>query len=223
VVLYAPTWEGDRPAAAYGSIATHGVALVRALLATGRHRVIYRPHPRSGVVDSAYGAANAQIIADIAAANAKDPAAQHVFDNGADLGWQLSAADMAIVDISAMVYDRLAAGKPLFITRPVDPEAEIDTGGYLSDCEWLDAADAGDIVDRIDALEHDEQAVERLDAWVDRYFGDTTAGNATARFHAAVQHLMDEWERFAAMHAAAGGPDELVRAAEIDEAAAAAD
>jgi hypothetical protein len=223
VVLYAPTWEGDRPAAAYGSIATHGVALVRALLATGRHRVIYRPHPRSGVVDSAYGAANAQIIADIAAANAKDPAAQHVFDNGADLGWQLSAADMAIVDISAMVYDRLAAGKPLFITRPVDPEAEIDTGGYLSDCEWLDAADAGDIVDRIDALEHDEQAAERLDAWVDRYFGDTTAGNATARFHAAVQHLMDEWERFAAMHAADGVPDEHVRAAEIDEAAAAAD
>jgi hypothetical protein len=221
VVLYAPTWEGDRPAAAYGSIATHGVALVRALLATGRHRVIYRPHPRSGVVDSAYGAANAQIIADIAAANAKDPTAQHVFDDGAELGWQLSAADMAIVDISAMVYDRLAAGKPLFITRPTDAEAEIDTGGYLSDCEWLDAADAGNIVDRIDALEHDEQAAARLDAWVDRYFGDTTPGNATARFHAAVQQLMDQWEHFAALHAADAVPDEHVRAAEIDEAAAA--
>ncbi|HWU57979.1 MAG TPA: CDP-glycerol glycerophosphotransferase family protein [Microbacteriaceae bacterium] len=221
VVLYAPTWEGDRPAAAYGSIATHGVALVRALLATGRHRVIYRPHPRSGVVDSAYGAANAQIIADIAAANAKDPTAQHVFDDGAELGWQLSAADMAIVDISAMVYDRLAAGKPLFITRPTDAEAEIDTGGYLSDCEWLDATDAGNIVDRIDALEHDEQAAARLDAWVDRYFGDTTPGNATARFHAAVQQLMDQWEHFAALHAADAVPDEHVRAAEIDEAAAA--
>ncbi|MDZ4046250.1 MAG: hypothetical protein U1E32_10815, partial [Rhodoglobus sp.] len=46
VILYAPTWEGDREAAAYGSIASHGVALVEALLATGRHRVIYRPHPR---------------------------------------------------------------------------------------------------------------------------------------------------------------------------------
>jgi hypothetical protein len=194
---------------------------VRALLATGRHRVIYRPHPRSGVVDSAYGAANAQIIADIAAANAKDPTAQHVFDDGAELGWQLSAADMAIVDISAMVYDRLAAGKPLFITRPTDAEAEIDTGGYLSDCEWLDATDAGNIVDRIDALEHDEQAAARLDAWVDRYFGDTTPGNATARFHAAVQQLMDQWEHFAALHAADAVPDEHVRAAEIDEAAAA--
>ncbi|HSO90337.1 MAG TPA: hypothetical protein VLR70_04230, partial [Arthrobacter sp.] len=66
VILYAPTWEGDRAAAAYGSIATHGVALVAALLASGRHRVIYRPHPRSGVVSSEYGAANKAIIAAIA-------------------------------------------------------------------------------------------------------------------------------------------------------------
>ncbi|MEO6200630.1 MAG: hypothetical protein ABIX44_05645, partial [Cryobacterium sp.] len=62
VILYAPTWEGDRPAAAYGSVASHGVALVTALLATGAHRVIYRPHPRSGVVDPGYAAANRQII-----------------------------------------------------------------------------------------------------------------------------------------------------------------
>ena len=34
VVLYAPTWEGDREAAAYGSIATHGVTIVKSLLAT---------------------------------------------------------------------------------------------------------------------------------------------------------------------------------------------
>jgi len=221
VVLYAPTWEGDRDAAAYGSIATHGVELVRALLATGRHRVIYRPHPRSGVVDPVYRTANVQIIADIAAANAKDPSAQHIFDSGAELGWQLSAADTAIVDISAMVYDRLAAGKPLFITRPVNKEAEIDTGGYLSDCEWLDAADAADIVTRIDRLERDDAAAARLETWVSRYFGDTTPGSATTRFHTAVEHLMAEWERFASMHAADAVPDERVRAAEIDEATAA--
>src|SRR5690606_39644095 len=47
LVLYAPTWEGDRPAAAYGSVASHGEALVGALLADPRYRVIYRPHPRS--------------------------------------------------------------------------------------------------------------------------------------------------------------------------------
>jgi hypothetical protein len=201
VVLYAPTWEGDRSAAAYGSVATHGVELVNALLATGRHRVIYRPHPRSGVVDPAFGAANAKIIQSIQTANARDPKAQHIYDDGPELGWQLAAADVAIVDISAMVYDRLAAGKPLMITRPVNPEAEIDEGGYLSACEWLDASEAADIVGKMDALTHDEQAAERLNYWVERYFGDTTPGETTKRFHDAVQHLMDEWERFAAEHA----------------------
>ncbi|HBR88922.1 MAG TPA: hypothetical protein DEA59_06595, partial [Microbacterium sp.] len=107
VVLYAPTWEGDRPSAHYGSVLTHGEALVTALLRTGRHRVIYRPHPRSGVVDPDYGAANRRIIAALAEANEADRAAAHVFDDGPDLGWQLAAADVAVVDISAMVYDRL--------------------------------------------------------------------------------------------------------------------
>ena len=123
VALYAPTWEGDRPSAHYGSIISHGESLVNALLATGRHRVIYRPHPRSGVVNAEYGAANRRIIAALAAANTADPASRHVFDDGPELGWQLAAADVAIVDISAMVYDRLAADRPLMVARPADPEA----------------------------------------------------------------------------------------------------
>jgi hypothetical protein len=178
---------------------------VTSLLASGRHRVIYRPHPRSGVVDHDYGAANRAIIEAIAAANSADPTAQHVYDDGPSLGWQLAAADVAVVDISAMVYDRLAAGKPLLITRPVNPEAQIDTGGYLSACEWLDAADGDTMAARVDEVAHDEAALQRLGYWVERYFGDTTPGVTTARFHAAVDHLMAEWERFAALHA--GDPD----------------
>ncbi|GAA1511949.1 CDP-glycerol glycerophosphotransferase family protein [Agromyces terreus] len=217
VVLYAPTWEGDRAAAAYGSIATHGVHLVKGLLATGRHRVIYRPHPRSGVVDPEYGAANATIIAALAAANAADPTAQHIFDDGPKLGWQLAAADVAIVDISAMVYDRLAAGKPLLITRPVNPAAQIDTAGYLQACEWLDASDQAGAVARVDEVAHDRAALERLGVWVERYFGDTTPGVTTDRFHAAVDHLMAEWERFAALHAEDGEVDEHDVEAEREE------
>ena len=201
VILYAPTWEGDRPAAAYGSIASHGVALVRGLLQTGRHRVIYRPHPRSGVVDPVYRRANHDIIRLIEQANLADTTAQHVFDDGADLGWQLAAADVAIVDISAMVYDRLATGKPLLVTRPTAEEAQVDTGGYLSDCEWLTADEAPGIVERLDALADDVAAGGRLAAWVQHYFGDTTPGAATARFHAAVQLLMDRWEEHASLHA----------------------
>jgi hypothetical protein len=200
VVLYAPTWEGDRDSAAYGSIATHGVALMTALLASPTHRVVYRPHPRSGVVDAEYGAANRAIISAIAAANTTDPAAHHVFDDGNELGWQLAGADVAITDISAMVYDRLATGKPLIVTRPVSPSAEIDETGYLGSSEWLTAETAGDIVAIADRVQNSEEAQQNLHFWVERHFGDTTPGAATARFHAAVEHLVAEWERHALLH-----------------------
>ncbi|MFD1714206.1 CDP-glycerol glycerophosphotransferase family protein [Amnibacterium flavum] len=200
VVLYAPTWEGDRPSAAYGSVASHGVDLVRSLLATGRHRVIYRPHPRSGVVDHAYGAANREIVQMIARANQADPSVKHVHDTGSDIGWQLAIADVAVVDISAMVYDRLATGKPLLVTRPVNPLAEIDAGGYLSDAEWLTAEEAAHAPERLALVADDDVARERLSRWVTHYFGDTTPGVATERFHAAIEHLFAVWEENAALH-----------------------
>jgi hypothetical protein len=217
VVLYAPTWEGDRPSAHYGSIATHGETLVTTLLASDAHRVIYRPHPRSGVVDDEYGAAHRRIIAAIAAANAADPAAQHVYDDGAELGWQLAAADVAVVDISAMVYDRLAVGKPLMITRPADERASIDTNGYLSDCEWLDAVAAGDIVTEVERVRADEAAIARLRMWVQHYFGDTTPGAATEKFHAAIEQLMQEWDRWQAHEIGAVRTDEDDDDEEADE------
>lgn len=215
VVLYAPTWEGDRPSAHYGSILSHGEALATALLSSPRHRLIYRPHPRSGVINPEYGAANRRIIAAIAAANASDPSAHHVYDDGPDLGWQLSAADVAVVDISAMVYDRLAADKPLMITRPVDPAAAIDTHGYLAACEWLDAAAAPSIVAESDRVLGDPDAVARLEKWVRHYFGDTTPGAATARFHGAVRHLMEEWDSW---YGRSAEDDDEAEEADLDDA-----
>ncbi|MFT3799493.1 CDP-glycerol glycerophosphotransferase family protein [Microbacterium sp.] len=214
VVLYAPTWEGDRPSAHYGSIRTHGEALAAAVLASADHRLIYRPHPRSGVVDAEYGAANARIIAAIAAANAADPSARHVYDEGPDLGWQLAAADVAVVDISAMVYDRLAADKPLMVTRPVDEAAVVDTHGYLSDAEWLDAASAGRIVDEVARVLADPDAVTRLEGWVRHYFGDTAPGAASARFEAAIGELMNRWQQW---HTRSLADEEGEDEAELDD------
>ncbi|CAN5267663.1 CDP-glycerol glycerophosphotransferase family protein [soil metagenome] len=201
VILYAPTWEGDRAAAAYGSVASHGEALVAAVLASPRHRLVYRPHPRSGVLHADYKRANRAIISAIAAANAKDPSAHHVFDDGPQLGWQLAAADVAITDVSAMVYDRLATGKPIIVTRPVSPEADLDLDGYLGAAEWLDAAEAGDVLALAERVSSDPEAKARLDVWVSRHFGDTSPGEATRRFHAAIDTLVAEWHRQDALHA----------------------
>jgi len=200
VVLYAPTWEGDRPAASYGSVASHGERLVEALLSTGRHRVVYRPHPRSGVADPEYARANRAIAAAIARANAADPSAAHLVDTGGELGWQLAVADVAITDISAMVYDRLATGRPIIVTRPAAPDADVDERGYLAAAEWLTAEDARDVVALVDRVLTDEAARERLAHWSRHHFGDTAPGASTARFHAAVDELIARWERFAAIH-----------------------
>ena len=200
VVLYAPTWEGDRDAAAYGSITSHGVALSQAILASPKHRLIYRPHPRSGVLDRQYAAANKEIISAIAKANAEDSTANHVFDDGPQLGWQLAAADVAITDISAMVYDRLATGRPLLVTRPVSDLSDIDENGYLAHAEWLYADKASDVLARVDAVEHSAEAQENLRYWVERHFGDTSQGVATARFHAAVEELAALWDYEAEVH-----------------------
>lgn len=198
VVLYAPTWEGDRAAAAYGSIASHGVELAERLLATGRHRLVYRPHPRSGVLDQDYRAAHERIVAAIAAANAADPTAHHVYDDGPQLGWQLADADVAVTDISAMIYDRLAVGKPLIVTRPAAPDADVDERGYLGDANWLRAEDTADVVARVDAAANDAEELAKLRHWVERYFGDTTPGVATSRLHAAVDRLVARWHEVAA-------------------------
>ena len=201
VVLYAPTWEGDRAAAAYGSIASHGVALSRAILSSPRHRLIYRPHPRSGVLDPEYRAANQAIIAAIAQANAGDPSAHHVFDDGPDLGWQLAAADVAITDISAMVYDRLATGRPIIVTRPVSADADVDETGFLGAAEWLRAETAGDVLAAVDRVLADPDAIDTLRFWSQRHFGDTSPGSASRRFREAIERLMAEWEQHAAIHA----------------------
>ncbi|GAA2172330.1 CDP-glycerol glycerophosphotransferase family protein [Agrococcus versicolor] len=215
VVLYAPTWEGDRPAGAYGSIASHGLDVAAAVLASDAHRLVYRPHPRSGVLDADYRAAHERIVAMIRTANREDPTAHHVYDDGPALGWQLADADVAITDVSAMVYDRLAVGRPILIARPVSPEADVDERGYLGACEWLEAGIADPLAE-IDRVAEDEAALARLGRWSTHYFGDTTPGTATARFHAAIERLLGIWRLHAERHATDGfeveidddGPDD---------------
>ena len=72
-VLYAPTWEGDRASIRYGSLVSHGAAIIAALRADPRVRIIYRPHPRLGRASAAHGAADARIRAALAARRGSAP------------------------------------------------------------------------------------------------------------------------------------------------------
>lgn len=195
VVLYAPTWEGDRPAAQYSSVASHGEVITQQVLASPKHRLVYRPHPRTGILSGEVQLAHDRIVAAIEEANEDDPTAHHIFDTDPSISWQLADSDVAICDISAMVYDRLAVGRPVLVTRPVSPTALVDEVGYLGECEWLTAENAPNILTEIARLIEDPEAKKQLSFWATRYFGSVANGEPTKRFHRAIEELMLRWHQ----------------------------
>ena len=176
-VLYAPTWQGDRPSIAYGSLASHGVALVKALLADPDVRVIYRPHPRTGTASPAEAAADQQIRALLGHAGNR-----HLVDLG-PYGWQWEFADVCVTDISAVAYDWLATGKALVVTEPVDPLAYRPQSPLLDRLPRLSADQAGEILSVLGHLDASSSTLVELSHY---YFGDTAAGASTFRFQAAI-------------------------------------
>ena len=206
VVLFAPTWEGDRASMRYSSVISHGPAMVRALVATGRHRVVYRPHPRTGISLREARTAHDDIVEVLRAANSADPTAGHVVDVEGGFGWQLAASDVAVMDISAVAYDWLATGKPLLVTRPAEPRAALPESGLVRELTLFDAADAGRTPEIVDAAVAHPDATHA--ALVSRYFGDTTPGASMERFLAACSLVVQEREAaLVARGAIAGDPE----------------
>jgi CDP-Glycerol:Poly(glycerophosphate) glycerophosphotransferase len=200
VVLYAPTTEGDVPSMRYSSVSGHGVPLVRALLGTGRHRLIYRPHPRLGLTVPSYREAHEEILRLIERANRTAADARHVADTSGPFGWQVDAADVCVTDVSAVAYDWLATGKPLVVTRPPEPRAVLPRVGLVTEVALLDVADAARAADVVDAtVRHPDEAHAAL---VDRYFGDTSPGASMERFLRASATVIAEREATLAERAA---------------------
>jgi hypothetical protein len=179
-VWYAPTWEGDRPSIAYGSLASHGVAIIEALLADPSIRIIYRPHARTGYASPEHRDADRTVRGLLARAGNR-----HLVDRES-YGWQWDFADACITDISAVAYDWLATGKPLVITEP-SPSAYRPASPLLDALPLLGAAEAGDVVSRIRALQGDPAATEQLRGLAYHYFGDVSAQQSSKRFEDAIE------------------------------------
>lgn len=189
-VFYAPTWEGDRPSMAYGSIESSGRRLVASLLAGG-FRVIYRPHPLSGTHSPGYGVADREIRALLDRANAVLPGERrrHVIDTAGRIDSQIAESDVAVVDNSAMAFDWLVTGKPIIVTVPASETAVGAHNNFLSACYRLSAHDAGSAADLVNrALAADSLAGAR-DFWIERHFGDVSPGASTRRFIEAIREV----------------------------------
>jgi len=181
-VLYAPTWEGAQPSAAYGSVGVLGTALVRALLADGRFRVLYRPHPLSGVRLPAYGEADAQIRELVAQAAEADPAAGHRVSTDESLAAAFDAADLLVSDVSAVAMDWLPTRRPLVVTDPRHAGVRTASTRMLETVPRLSPDDVAGAADVLHAEVADDPGRAGREAMVEYYLGDTTPGAATDRF-----------------------------------------
>ncbi|MDQ1627691.1 MAG: hypothetical protein QOI54_1435 [Actinomycetota bacterium] len=198
-VLYAPTWEGAQPSLAYGSVASHGLRLVRELLADGRFRVLYRPHPLNGLLRGDYGDADARIRRLVDEAASSDPAAGHRVEAQGSLADSFAAADLLVCDVSAVATDWLPCGRPLVVTLPAEREVSTARTRLLDVVPRLEVGDLGRAADLLaEHAERDPGREQRL-ALVDYYLGDTTPGVATRRFLDACSWAIElrdrEWAR----------------------------
>ncbi|GAA3830844.1 hypothetical protein GCM10022226_59640 [Sphaerisporangium flaviroseum] len=120
-VLYAPTWEGWTDDLFHTSLITMGPRLVRALLAhVPAVRLIYKPHPLTGERDPRAATAHRKIVEMIRAASPPgDGAGSHQVVTGPEphLYDCFNDCDLLISDISSVVADFVASGKPYAVTN----------------------------------------------------------------------------------------------------------
>ncbi|SDY79529.1 CDP-Glycerol:Poly(glycerophosphate) glycerophosphotransferase [Modestobacter sp. DSM 44400] len=116
-VLYAPTWEGLLGNATDSSLLHSGRDVVRGLLAVKGVRVLYRSHPTTGARNPRFLEAHQAILQELAAAGAP-----HAVVDAAttDLHSALNMADVLVTDVSSVISDFLASGKPYLVVNGTD-------------------------------------------------------------------------------------------------------
>nr|WP_062335343.1 CDP-glycerol glycerophosphotransferase family protein [Herbidospora sakaeratensis] len=189
-VLYAPTWEGWTDDLFHSSVAAMGPHLVDALLAEGV-RVVYKPHPltghRSMTVRRAHGAIMARLRR------------EHPDSGTVVLGPKptlydcFNDADLLISDISSVVADFMASGKPYVVTNVADKErAEFVTRYPSAQAAYLLSEDLRELPEILAQVSKDPGEDELADArraLRGYLLGD---GDPMARFAAAVEEAYQQ-------------------------------
>ncbi len=190
-LFYSPTWEGDRPSMSYSSITSHAQTIIDAIISNPEYRLIFRPHPSTGNICPEHKQALDELIRRIDSANHADPQAHHLVDQSRDFGWQLSVADYCIADVSAVAFDWLATGKPIFITEPVGEEVFLEDEGLIARLPKLDVSEAHNVLALFE--QYGEQGLEsKLQSLTEYYFGDVQPGKSMERWIAAASQTIVE-------------------------------
>lgn len=176
-VFYAPTWEGDSPAMAYGTIRHNGPKSVQLLLDAGC-RVIARPHPRTGFLDIA----SAQAMAEVQRITEDHP--RGYFDDDPRIGWQFDAASICLTEMSALAFDWLSTGKAIILIRPSSDAVDILPDGLFTRVPHVGPHDPEAIVESVLTAAQAGPGPD-IPAAQQHYLGDTAPGAQQRRFEDA--------------------------------------
>ncbi|MGT2426993.1 CDP-glycerol glycerophosphotransferase family protein [Amnibacterium kyonggiense] len=200
-VLYAPTWEGAQPSVAYSSVLTHGPRLVQALLADGRYRVLYRPHPLIGVTSGEYAGANAAIRAALEQAG-QDHRVLAATDEPLEASF--ARADVLVCDVSAVATAWLPSLRPLVVTAPAGGASVSADSGMLARVRRLAPEEAADAPAVLAAGLADEGGRAVLEELVAYYLSPYWPDRSTDRFVTVCRELVAERDRLRAALVAGG-------------------
>ena len=195
-VLYAPTREGFFAAWEYSSILAQGEGILTGLLGMPGVRVLFKPHPGTGTDDPAYGLEVQRLAALVETAGAP-----HEVVTGAEgLYHAFNRADLLVSDISSVITDFLASGKPYVVTNSGTLDEDAFRGLFPSAQGAYVLSGSGAEVTALvtDALEHDSQAAARRRT-AEYLLGDSQSDPVT-RFVEAVDAVLAKQQQITADH-----------------------
>ena len=195
-ILYAPTFEGYYEESNYSSLERMGPAMIQQILDTHPDvRIIFKPHPASGVQRPGMIAARVEIVSLLAEAPG-----DHLYvgpESNLTLYECFDAAHVLISDISSVVTDFLYSERPLITSNPrrLDRETFLTTfptqgASYIAE---RDLSNLGEIL--ADALGADSLREQRL-AMKKYVLGDLPEG-PTAAFVTEAAQIAAEAEQHA--------------------------
>jgi len=181
-VLYAPTREGFFSAWQYSSILAQGYGVLSTLLADPNVQVLFKPHPGTGTDDPAFGREVERLVALVEAAGAP----HEVVSGTEGLYSAFNRADVLISDISSVITDFLASGKPYVVTDPsARPEEDFRREFPSAAGAWILTGDGTGVGEAIrDAVGEDRYAESRRRTAA--YLLGSVEGDPLARFDAAI-------------------------------------
>lgn len=191
VVLYAPTWQGLDASVNFSSL-ERGQAIVLGLIERGAE-VMFRPHPLSYRWRNRR--AHIHAIRTILKHDRETSERRHYWGKHVDKIWSVAGcanrSDALVSDVSSVVSDFLASGKPYAMTSMHGPVDEFRAQNPVAETGYVILGDMSNLDEALDGLLFDDPLAEERDQRRRYVLGDFTGEESAEAFADFVRTLAE--------------------------------